>query len=337
MAAGDPTGADLVSVTVDADTMPTTQIYTTFTFDSPYLIFDNFKYAIVVEVSTVDLANKLEWGQDTAAGYAGGLKCISDDDGSTWTQVVIRDCAFRTRGPSGQIRQEFNITDAWQAIYVPFSVAQTFTAGNTNYFLHSVDLRIRKTTASPSGTMTVSLRAVEGEVYPTSPTKAENPSPTDTNTSVTLDQATISWDDGGGADTFDVYYGTVSGSLSLVSLTQAGTSFTVTGVTDGSPYTYLSTRYWRINSTNVAGTTTGDEWSFTTIRLDPPTPTRFYPVTGQYYYLLIQSDGTYGDLPGVGVENTDYVFLAAGYEANFIATNRRLVAAAENKIWYEAI
>ena len=167
------------------------------------------------------------------------------------------------------------------------------------------------------------------------PTKAENPSPTDANASVTLDQATITWDDGGGADTFDVYYGTESGSLSLVSVAQAGESFTVTGITDGSPFSYLSVRYWRIDATNSDGTTTGDEWSFTTIRLTPPTPTRFYPTTGQYYRLLIQSDGSYGDVPGVGVENTDFVYLAAGYEANFVATNRRLVAAAENRIWYE--
>ena len=169
------------------------------------------------------------------------------------------------------------------------------------------------------------------------PTKANTPAPTNGNTSVTLDQATLGWVDGGGADTFNVYYGTVSGSLSLVSSAQAGTSFTVTGITDGSPYAYLSTRYWRIDSTNDAGTTTGDEWSFITIRLDPPGKTYFYTVTGQYYQLLVQGDGSYGDPPGVGVENTDYVYLAAGYEANFISTNRRLVAAAENRFWYEDI
>ena len=177
------------------------------------------------------------------------------------------------------------------------------------------------------------------EIYgdATVPTKAENPAPTDANTDVTLDQATITWDDGGGADTFDVYYGTVSGNLTLISSAQVGESFTVTGITNGAPYAYLSVRYWRIDSTNDAGTTTGDEWSFTTIRFTPIGVTYFYPTTGQYYRLLIQSDGTYGDPPGVGVENTDYVFLAAGYEANFISTNRKLVAAAENRIWYEDI
>lgn len=178
---------------------------------------------------------------------------------------------------------------------------------------------------------------IYGTATSTLPTKADTPSPTDTNTSVTLDQATITWNDGGGADTFNVYYGTTSGSLSLVSSAQAGTSFTVTGITDGAPYSYLSIRYWRIDSTNAGGTTTGDEWSFTTIRITPPTKTYFYATTGQYYRLLIQSDGSYGDPPGVGVENTDYVYLAAGYEANFVATTRKLVSAANSKIWYEAI
>ncbi len=189
------------------------------------------------------------------------------------------------------------------------------------------------------GQITPSLQlhiVVTGAELP-APTKANTPAPTNANTSVTLDQATITWDDGGGADTFNVYYGTDSGSLTLVSSAQAGTSFTVTGITDGAPYSYLSTRYWRIDSTNNAGTTTGDEWSFITIRFTPIGVTYFYPTTGQYYRLLIQSDGSYGDVPGVGVENTDYVFLAAGYEANFVSTARKLVSAANSKIWIEDI
>lgn len=169
------------------------------------------------------------------------------------------------------------------------------------------------------------------------PSKAINPTPSDTASDVTLDQGTVTWEDGGGATSYNIYYGTSSGNLSLVSSTQAGTSFTVTGITDGSPYDYLVTRYWRIDSTNSSGTTTGDEWSFTTIRFGPPTQTYFYSTTGQYYYLLIQADGSYGDVPGVGVENTDYVFLAAGYLPNFINTTRKLVAVANSKVWYEDI
>ncbi|KKK83885.1 hypothetical protein LCGC14_2788910, partial [marine sediment metagenome] len=78
-------------------------------------------------------------------------------------------------------------------------------------------------------------------------------------------------------------------------------------------------------------------WSFTTIRFSPVGVTSFYHTTGQYYRLLVQSDGSYGDVPGVGVENTDYVFLAVGYEANFIRTVRKLVGIANSKVWIEDV
>lgn len=169
------------------------------------------------------------------------------------------------------------------------------------------------------------------------PSKATTPTPANAASDVTLDQETLTWVDGGGATSYDVYYGTTSGSLTKVSSSQAGLSYTITGITSGSPFNYLVTRYWRIDSINSVGTTTGDEWSFTTIRLNPPTVTYFYPTTGQYYYLLVQSDGTYGDPPGVGVENTDYVYLAVGYSPNFMKTIRKLVSAANSKIWYEDV
>jgi hypothetical protein len=165
------------------------------------------------------------------------------------------------------------------------------------------------------------------------PSKAITPGPANAATNVTLDQASITWVDGGGADTFNVYYGDTSGSLSLVSSTQEGLLFTVTGITLGSPYSYLSTRYWRIDSTNDYGTTTGDEWSFTTIRLKPPGPTYQYDNT--YYQLLVDEDGNWGTPPPVGVEDTDYVVVT--YLPNFIKTTRRLVGVANSKVWYEAI
>ena len=104
------------------------------------------------------------------------------------------------------------------------------------------------------------------------PSKATNPAPTDTNTDVKLSLQTVTWEDGGGADTYNVYYGTTSGALTLVSSAQTGTSFTVWGTTDGSPYDYLDMRYWRIDSTNDAGTTTGDEWVFTAMSITYPNP-----------------------------------------------------------------
>jgi len=141
------------------------------------------------------------------------------------------------------------------------------------------------------------------------PTKAKNPTPTDTNSDVVLSQNSITWEDGGGADTFDVYYGTTSGDLVLVSSAQVGTSFVLWGATNGSPFDYVVTRYWRIDSTNEAGTTTGDEWSFTTMSLTYPTPNPPDP-----------------DDP----VPPDYTF-----DPNFIRTTNRLICAANDKLWYE--
>jgi len=143
------------------------------------------------------------------------------------------------------------------------------------------------------------------------PTKAKNPTPSDANSAVTLDQDTIVWEDGGGADTYNVYYGTTSGDLTLVSFIQAGLFYTVWGATSGSPYDYLAVRYWRIDSTNAAGTTTGDEWSFTTITFAPPGPNPPDPLDPD------------PDPP---------VFIP-----NFIRTNKRVVAAAGHQIWFEHV
>ncbi len=134
------------------------------------------------------------------------------------------------------------------------------------------------------------------------PTKATNPTPTDTASDVTLDQATVIWEDGGGATSYDVYYGDTSGSLSLVSGGQEALSFTIDGITLGSPFNYSITRYWRIDAINDVGETTGDEWSFTSIVFDPPVAT------------------------------------AAGSAVpNMMQVIKKLVVAANSKIWYENI
>lgn len=166
------------------------------------------------------------------------------------------------------------------------------------------------------------------------PSKATNPTPANAANDVTLDQETVTWEDGGGADTYDVYYGEGGGSLVKVSSEQAGTSFTISGITSGSPFDYIISRSWRIDSINAQGTTTGDVWSFTTIRLSPPAATYWYAAGPYFYQLLIDTNGNYGSPPPGGVEDTDYVIVP---NPNPIVTPRRLVVAANSKIWYEII
>ena len=157
-------------------------------------------------------------------------------------------------------------------------------------------------------------------IPPALPDKAITPGPTDANSGVTLDQENLTWVDGGlgdanEADTFSVYYGDTSGDLTLVSSGQsagvATNAFIIWELLLGSPFDYAVTRYWRIDSTNGVGTTTGDEWSFTTLTFAPPGPSPPDPDPDDPYPI-------------------DYEF-----DPNFIRTTQRLTLAAGNQFWYE--
>ncbi len=97
------------------------------------------------------------------------------------------------------------------------------------------------------------------------PSKAVNPSPANSASSVELVTSQLSWDDGGDADTFNVYFG-ISGSQVLVSSAQVAETWDIPSETLGYGVTYA----WRIDSSNGEGTTTGDTWTFTALEFDPP-------------------------------------------------------------------
>ena len=109
------------------------------------------------------------------------------------------------------------------------------------------------------------------------PLKVVNPSPADGNTDIAV-ITSLSWADGGGAVSYDVYFGTdttpdegefIGNQISL-SYSPA-------------PLQYSTTYYWRIDARNAAGTATGDIWYFTTTAAPPPLPARpatLSPATG---------------------------------------------------------
>ena len=114
-------------------------------------------------------------------------------------------------------------------------------------------------------TISVDHMFFDGATPPTeAPAKAVNPDPSDNASGVPVN-ATLSWSAGAGTDTHDVYFGTTSGALTLVSGGQAGTSYSPETLGTSSIY------YWRVDETNVVGTTVGDEWSFTTSSSSGPT------------------------------------------------------------------
>ncbi|KKM91271.1 hypothetical protein LCGC14_1230230 [marine sediment metagenome] len=285
-----PVGDDLCVGTTNGNTLPTGFSFPgsvrEITFGSSTGITSGSTYAVVIRISSEKgIGDALRMGQDTSDQYPGGLKCISSDNGGSWATSVTRELFFDTQASGVSKDKYFPATtpDAEQFCYGDFWIAQTFTA-SSSYAITSVILKLRREGTSFPGTITVSIKEASDV-----PIKANTPIPATTATDVTLDQATLAWTDGGNSDTYNVYYGPTSGSLPLVSSAQAGTSFSLSTYL---PLAYGVTRYWRIDSINDAGTTTGDEWSFTTISLNSPV-----------------------DIVTVG----------------------RLVAAANNKIWYESI
>jgi hypothetical protein len=101
------------------------------------------------------------------------------------------------------------------------------------------------------------------ETHTPLPSKPINPDPAHQETDVDFSDRTISWDNGGGATSYDVYIGDASDNLTKVSAGQAGLTYTVT---DANMELFpKGVCYWRIDAINAGGTTTGDDWYFTVI------------------------------------------------------------------------
>ncbi|MFH0954474.1 MAG: hypothetical protein V1873_09115 [Verrucomicrobiota bacterium] len=91
------------------------------------------------------------------------------------------------------------------------------------------------------------------------PPKATNPVPAHGALGVATNTS-LSWDSSPGAMGYDVYFGTnpAPGAAEFQG-SQAGTSY------DPGPLGIEQLCYWRIDATNLTGTTVGDVWQFTTI------------------------------------------------------------------------
>lgn len=314
MAAGDPTGADLASGTTNGDTLAEYGSWTEreITFVTPIELTSGTKYAIVVRA----VAANLIWSVRIDNPYANGDLYESSDSGNSWTIETNDDCWFKTKAsgvekddgsfsPDGFNRGE--TAEDWNA--------QTFTASST-YTISSVILKLSKWPGTTPGTVTVSIRATDTGL----PGKPTTPSPANAASDITLDQTPLGWADGGNTDTYEIYYRAQGGDWVLVGVAQAGLTWTI-------PFgsiTYETTYEWRIDATNTTGTTTGDTWSFDSIVYDEI----------RISYRLISGgngQGPYDSPPGV--QGTDWEYTGL----NFMMTVRRLVVAANSKIWYESI
>lgn len=149
-------------------------------------------------------------------------------------------------------------------------------------------------------------------------------SPTPTGvTNITLDETPLEWAAGDPAgDTYEIYFRESGDDWELVGEAQAGVEWTI----DFGTLNYGTTYEWRIDATNVYGTTTGDTWSFDTLVFSWVLVSyRLLPGGGGAGY------GPYDSPPGT--QGTDWEWTG---ESNML-TVKRLVAVANSKVWYESI
>ncbi len=91
-----------------------------------------------------------------------------------------------------------------------------------------------------------------------------NPNPADHQTNVPLNLSELSWTNGAGANTNELYFGTNPSALTLVQSGTLANSWSVTGVT----FVFGTTYYWRVVEIGDTCNTNGPLWSFTTVQ-DP--------------------------------------------------------------------
>ena len=118
------------------------------------------------------------------------------------------------------------------------------------------------------------LTGCEEALERTAPSKASDPNPSHNATNVSRDE-NLNWAEVSGARVYRVYIGTNSSpATGEFKDEQSGTSF------DPGTLKHNTTYYWRIDTKNDDGTTTGNVWKFTTANLKPSNPLPAHDATG---------------------------------------------------------
>lgn len=244
---------------------------------------------------------------------SGGDLAVGTTDGSTLTTSVVGEWREITFG------SPYTLSSG-----VKYAIVVRSGASAPNYFYWKYDVSSPTYTggsyifSSNSGSSWAANTAIDFmfETWgdPIKPGKPTNPSPSDAASGITLDESPLSWDASDpAADTYEIYFGE-SGSEVLIGIAQAEVEFTI----DFGTLDYGTTYGWRIDATNEAGTTTGDTWTFSTILFNT---------------ILPGSPGGSGGGGGGGGTGEE----SSPTGENNMITLRRLVAAANSKIWYEDV
>lgn len=95
------------------------------------------------------------------------------------------------------------------------------------------------------------------------PSKAINPTPADSATpGVDFSDYTLSWEDGGGADTFNIVAVDWDGFSGPIVTGLSDSTYTIPALSSFRPSNISAALQWRVDSINDYGTTTGDTWTF---------------------------------------------------------------------------
>ena len=255
------------------------------------------KYAIIFSGGAASNTSFPYWALDSGGGYGDGIQLKSLDGTSTWLDLS-GDFLFRIYGDAATPTKPTNPTPENNDTGVDFSglVLDWDDGGGADTFdvyIGPLGSLVKIADAIVPSTYTVDIGDAPTEQviywrvdatnaggtttgdtwnFDARPVKAKTPTPTDTDTDVDFSDLTLSWGDGGNADTYDVYVGDAADNLTKISSTQADVSIVLN---DTQRALFTATVWWRIDAINVYGTTTGDDWSFTIAapgKAQTPTP-----------------------------------------------------------------
>ena len=189
-------------------------------------------------------------------------------DGNTRFNVVA-DTSFPASDGDSYFRFQWSTSSSggWTDMVNVPGTSNTFDLGDGvsgTVYVQVIDNDSRQANTVLSS-ISIDQMYFDGAMPPTEPPgPASNPSPVDGAGGVAVN-TTLSWAAGAGTSTHQVYFGTTSGALPAAPNDPASTSYQPGALNISTTY------YWRVDETNSVGTTTGDEWSFTTSSNSGPT------------------------------------------------------------------
>ena len=246
--------------------------------------------------------------------YGMKIKGLDDEYGEYSSEIVTW---------AGETTQRVTFTFVNEPAYLDVFSRITYyvasTAGPPRYSYMTYD------DSAPAKTYAIILGSwVDETDLPEAPI---NPTPEHEATGITLDGTTVTWEDGGGGETYDVYFRAFGEFFEKV-----GSDLEVlTCQVSDRNYSYGWLHEWVVIAKNEYGSNYdppegfgigygGTVWQFNAMLFEPPLPAG---VTLDYSG--DPGDEGYGEPTGTPTGE------------NNLITVRRLVAAAENKFWYEEL